>query len=306
MEKDKVTQDEVMRILVRILHGEHQQIESKIQRVLGPNVKEEEVRAQIKEIWGWDIGQINSILKGFIIAPEFLHYSGFTKGKAVFQGIDHILLNHGSLFEYFKDHVPDDEATVIGKNGIAYSLYLEDLDAATKVLGVDSEETDKLLNRYFFDLDSPGARMKASAAAAVLLRARSELEEKLSKQIDKDILKDAQKKLKLYDNKYYGNCIICKKQTITNYTYTGPIIMFSKDTFQAAEFSLERWDECPTYLSKLAHPKPEYLFGKGVVGILRINKYDQHEGKAIIHRDDEYLIKPMEFGITNKPSRIKQ
>jgi hypothetical protein len=99
---------------------------------------------------------------------------------------------------------------------------------------------------------------------------------------------------------FYDGNIYCKRQTITNDTFTAPITVISKNEISSAEFFLQKVDDCSwnlvkKYESKKTHVKKEYLFDKGVVGVLRINCCDKTKNVAFLA--EEFLIKPTEFGI---------
>jgi len=294
MEKEDIIDNEMVQILVRILYEEYLAIQTSIWKVAGLESDDDTISSIVKEFFNWSVGEMNNRLKGFIIVPElFLKY---TQGREKFEDIGSIVKNYGSLFEFFKGGIPDDKATVISNQGIAHSLYLDKIVGhATEILGKNWED---ILKIYLSDISRTGARIESSVAATVLLNNQDLLESRV------DLIQPPIMSISLEErNSFYDGRVYCKKQTITNLTYTGPIFVFDSGEIVSAEFFFQKINYLrkglmEIYFTKRGTVRKEFLFDKEVVGVLRIHRYSEEFMKSVI--SERYLIKPEELGINTK------
>ena len=307
MKKEDITNSDMMRILVRILYEEYREIQNKLEDLASkiiPEFKKKKTDFSYKNKilldvakndLRMDVGIENPIyLRGYLIVPELLLHEKFICGIAKFENMETINNNYGDLFEFFKKFHKDG-ATVIGEDGISYGHQIDNtVMYAQKIL--KGKNIEDILAMYMTDISVIGTRLQTSISASVLLNNQEKLERE-----HKVALKTV-RKLNDYkrETMFYDGNIYCKRQTITNDTFTAPINIFSKNEISCAEFFLQKVDDCSwglvkKYESKKNRIKKEYLFDKGVVGVLRINYCDKTKNVAFVA--EEYLIKPAEIGI---------
>lgn len=310
MDKKQLLNSEMLQILARILYDEYLEVQKRI-RVLSHESVQNRIQQvapftsggksgiieSVKWFQNWDIGKENDQLKGFFIVPELMYYENFVHGEANFRDIKDILQSDG-LYNFFK-YSPKEQATVIGEKGISCGLYLDSIPPAEKIL---EKNIDQIVQMYTSSLEKPGARTRSSIAAAALLNNQDLLEKKLGITPDQKKPDNSSEESKFYDGNIY-----CKRETIVNYTFTGAIHTFSNSEIASADFCLQRVRDCSTGLinkySKKGSLDKKYLFGRGVVGVLRIHKYNETEGKAVL--SNEYLIGPKDFGIERRKIKLK-
>lgn len=307
MKKKDITKSEMMRILVRILYEEYMEIQKKLEdlacktipefkkKKTNPKYKKDILLDVAKNDLRLDVGIENPIyLRGYLIVPEVLLHEKFICGIAKFENMETINNNYGDLFDFFKK-VHKDGATVIGEDGISYGHQIDNtVMYAQKIL--KEKNIEDIIVMYMTNLSVIGMRLQTSISSCVLLNNQEKLEK------EHRVALKTVRKLNNYqrETKFYDGNIYCKRQTITNNTFTAPINVFSKNEISSADFFLEKVDDCSwnlikKYESKKAHVKREYLFDNDVVGVLRINHYNKIKNVAFVA--EEFLIKPTEFGI---------
>ena len=320
MNKRDFTNNELVRILVRISLDEYQ----RIKKVIGlPDILN-----QLNYKKGSEI----STLKGFILVPDILKLEHYARGEGGFSSMDNIQ-NQG--LEYFiRNIIPKDNATLIGQAGIGYGYTLETATDAEKVYqrinGNDNLTINDILRIYSLkDLTDIGQRERVSITTHLILKSQDILEELYKESPERfeglkvafDMDASQFKKETTYNNVagFYNGEIICKMQTAaSDTTLLGPIKLFHpKDEIgESVEFTLIGFSECSPEIKakysrrktvmdryvkkKILSPKVEFIFDEGVnnnpiVGLLRMYVYDSNEEKAVIN--EEYLIQPSELGI---------